>query len=108
MFRGILGIWYLEGAAGWLRIRMRADNCISSSQILKSIAGQSAFQLLVMYATVFHADAVFGVPNAGLADGPSVHYTLVFNTFVIMQLFNQVTLTSSSRPHNIAARFCYC
>ena len=44
-----------------------------------------------MYAAVFHADALFGVPNAGLADGPSLHYTLVFNVFVMMQLFNQVS-----------------
>ncbi|BDA45515.1 Plasma membrane calcium-transporting ATPase 1 [Coccomyxa sp. Obi] len=61
-----------------------------SPSILKSIAGQSSFQLVVMYAAVFHADVLFGVPNAGLADGPSLHYTLVFNVFVMMQLFNQV------------------
>ncbi len=42
-----------------------------AAQILKSIAGQSLFQLVVMYAAVFHADALFGVPNAGLADGRS-------------------------------------
>lgn len=59
-------------------------------QIVKSIVGQSVFQLGVMYALVYHADAIFGVPKAGLMDGPSVHYTLVFNTFVLMQLFNQV------------------
>ncbi|EIE20267.1 calcium-translocating P-type ATPase [Coccomyxa subellipsoidea C-169] len=58
--------------------------------ILKSIVGQSSFQLVVMYLAVFHADALFGVPNTGLADGPSLHYTLVFNVFVMMQLFNQV------------------
>ncbi len=60
-------------------------------QILKSIVGQSSFQLVVMYLAVFHADALFGVPNTGLADGPSLHYTLVFNVFVMMQLFNQVS-----------------
>ncbi len=70
-----------------------------AAQILKSIAGQSLFQLVVMYAAVFHADALFGVPNAGLADGPSLHYTLVFNVFVMMQLFNQVS-------HSIVSWLC--
>lgn len=58
-------------------------------QVLKSVAGQSAFQLAVMYALVFHGDALFGVPAATSVQGASVHYTLVFNAFVMMQLFNQ-------------------
>jgi Ca2+ transporting ATPase len=66
-----------------------------SAQILKSIVGQSSFQLVVMYLAVFHSDALFGVPNTGLADGPSLHFTLVFNVFVMMQLFNQVRNLSS-------------
>ncbi len=60
-----------------------------ATQVLKSVAGQSAFQLAVMYALVVHGDAVFGVPAAAAAPGASVHYTLVFNAFVMMQLFNQ-------------------
>ena len=65
------------------------------AQVVKSIIGQSIFQLGVMYALVCHADTIFGVPSgsADLMDGPSVHYTLVFNSFVLMQLFNQVILS---------------
>ena len=59
-------------------------------QVLKSIAGQSAFQLAAMYALVFHGPAIFGVASSAMVDGPSEHYTLVFNAFVLMQLFNQV------------------
>ena len=59
-------------------------------QVLKSVVGQSAFQLAVMYALVCHGPAIFGVGSAALAGGaPSEHYTLVFNAFVLMQLFNQ-------------------
>lgn len=43
-----------------------------------------------MYGLVTHGDALFGVPSHAAVDGPSVHYTLVFNVFVLMQLFNQV------------------
>ncbi len=59
-------------------------------QVTKHIVGQSVFQLAVMYALVFFGDQVFGVPSAHTVLGPSQHYTLVFNAFVLMQLFNQV------------------
>ena len=67
-------------------------------QVLKSIAGQSAFQLLVMYALVFHGPAIFGVASASMVDGPSEAHTLVFNAFVLMQLFNQVH-SQPAKPH---------
>lgn len=45
----------------------------------------------VMYALVAHGDALFGVPShLALGGAPSEHYTIVFNAFVLMQLFNQV------------------
>ncbi len=59
-------------------------------QVTKHIVGQSVFQLAVMYALVFFGDQIFGVPSAHTVQGPSQHYTLVFNAFVLMQLFNQV------------------
>ena len=43
-----------------------------------------------MAALVFKGDAIFGVPSAASVQGPSEHYTIVFNAFVMMQLFNQV------------------
>ncbi len=74
-----------------------------AAQILKSIVGQSSFQLVVMYTAVFHADVLFGVPNAGLADGPSLHYSLVFNVFVMMQLFNQVSHSNVSITNQLCS-----
>lgn len=68
--------------------------CLSSGdwvQVTKHIIGQSVFQLGVMYGLVFYGDQLFGVPSASTIHGPSQHYTLVFNAFVLMQLFNQVT-----------------
>lgn len=60
-------------------------------QVTKHILGQSAFQLGVMYILVFFGDQLFGVPSASSVHGASQHYTLVFNAFVLMQLFNQVS-----------------
>ena len=73
-------------------------------QIVKSIVGQSLFQLGVMYALVYHGDAIFDVPNAMAMDGPSVHHTLVFNSFVLMQLFNQVDPTRPAPAAHILRR----
>lgn len=67
-----------------------ADEPLISPTLWRNIIGQAVFQLAVMYALVTSGDAIFGVPSHAAADGPSVHYTLVFNAFVLMQLFNQV------------------
>ncbi|KAK9845411.1 hypothetical protein WJX81_005835 [Elliptochloris bilobata] len=71
--------------------------------VLKSVAGQSVFQLAVMCVLVFHGDALFGVPAAASLQGPSAHYTLVFNAFVMMQLFNQVNARKIYDEPNVLA-----
>ena len=63
----------------------------AACQVIKHIVGQSIFQLAVMYGLVFYGDDLFGVANADTIQGASQHYTLVFNAFVLMQLFNQVS-----------------
>ena len=60
-------------------------------QVTKHIVGQSLFQLGVMYGLVVYGDQLFGIANGHTVQGPSQHYTIVFNTFVLMQLFNQVS-----------------
>ena len=70
-------------------------------QIVKSIVGQSLFQLGVMYALVYHSDAIFAIPHGVAMDGASVHRTIVFNTFVLMQLFNQVDPCRCSHSTNL-------
>ncbi|KAL4422348.1 hypothetical protein ABPG75_008545, partial [Micractinium tetrahymenae] len=57
---------------------------------VKHIAGQAAYQLAVLYGLIFYAPALLGIPDHSAVQGPSEHYTLVFNTFVFMQLFNQM------------------
>ena len=56
----------------------------------RHITGQAVFQLAVMFTLVTRGDSIFGVPShSALSGAPSEHYTLVFNAFVLMQLFNQ-------------------
>ncbi|KAF0690642.1 Aste57867_17975 [Aphanomyces stellatus] len=65
-----------------------------SQTMAKHILGQAAFQLAILLPLTFVGDTVLGLPagqkyKRESAD-PTVHYTMVFNTFVFMQLFNEV------------------
>ncbi|RHY83373.1 hypothetical protein DYB31_011285, partial [Aphanomyces astaci] len=70
-----------------------------SKKMLKHILGQSVFQLVLILLLVFRGEKFFGIDsgrreNQVLASGernpPSQHYTIVFNTFVFLQLFNEL------------------
>ncbi|KDO33671.1 calcium-translocating P-type ATPase [Saprolegnia parasitica CBS 223.65] len=60
-----------------------------SKKMTKHIVGQSVFQLVVLLTMTFYGDVLLDVPS-GHKTGPSIHYTMVFNTFVFLQLFNEV------------------
>ncbi|GAB9468777.1 Calcium-translocating p-type atpase, pmca-type [Globisporangium polare] len=68
-----------------------------SKKMTKHIIGQSIFQLTVLLVLTFYGHHIFNVPD-GIAkhlkdedkDKPTKHMTLVFNTFVWMQLFNEL------------------
>jgi len=69
----------------------RGDEPLISPLLWRNIIGQGVFQLSIMYSLVQYGDVIFNVPNHSVTGGdPSVHYTLVFNIFVMLQLFNQV------------------
>jgi magnesium-transporting ATPase (P-type) len=70
-------------------------------QVLKDIVGQSLFQLAVMYLLVFHGDAIFHVEPGYAVQGASQHYTIVFNSFVMLQLFNQINARKIHDEANI-------
>ncbi|DBA89907.1 TPA: hypothetical protein ACH3X2_004399 [Trebouxia sp. C0005] len=80
-----------------------ARQSLLTPTVTKHIVGQSVFQLAVMYGLVFFGDQIFGVPSAHTVQGPSQHYTLVFNAFVLMQLFNQVNARKVYDEANVLA-----
>ncbi|EGZ10538.1 hypothetical protein PHYSODRAFT_520956 [Phytophthora sojae] len=68
-----------------------------SKKMTKHILGQSVFQLVLLLAIVFTGEKWFGVPSGRVddleedhKDDSTVHMTIVFNTFVWMQLFNEL------------------
>ncbi|GAB9465607.1 Calcium-translocating p-type atpase, pmca-type [Globisporangium polare] len=68
-----------------------------SKMMTKHIFGQSLYQLIVLLVLTFAGDKIFNIPSGRFADlsddkknDPTQHMTLVFNSFVWMQLFNEV------------------
>ncbi len=64
-------------------------------QMWFNIVGQSIYQLTVLLAIVFHGDTFFDVPSArGNSHNapPTVHYTIVFTMFVLMQVCSYAPL----------------
>ena len=67
----------------------------------KHIVGQAIYQLLVIAWLLGPAPDVLGIPRHAPGDGPTIHHTLVFNTFVMMQLFNQLNARQINDSGNI-------
>ncbi len=69
---------------------MRTDHqfLAPGSTSLRNVVGQSTFQLCVMALLVFAAPGLLGIDpgNSYPAHTPSTHYTIVFNSFVWMQV----------------------
>lgn len=81
-----------------------------SKTMMKHIIGQSALQLGVLFFLLASGDQLFGVEDGNLiaatGGGASKHYTIVFNTFVLMQLFNQFNARKiSDDPYVLSGLF---
>jgi Ca2+ transporting ATPase len=71
---------------------------IISPMMMRNILGQSFYQLVIMFIILYAGQDFLGVestvaeiqrqPQAGRE--PSQHFTLVFNAFVLMTLFNEI------------------
>ncbi|OQS03200.1 P-type ATPase (P-ATPase) Superfamily [Thraustotheca clavata] len=66
-----------------------------SRTMTKHIVCQSIYQLTVLFIFLFKGDVIFDLPpgrkgEVTSTDGRSIHFTMLFNTFVFMQLFNEL------------------
>jgi P-type Ca2+ transporter type 2B len=64
---------------------------IITKRMYANMFGQAAYQILVTMVLLFAGPDIFDIP-AGSEDKDvdTIHYTLIFNTFVWMQLFNEI------------------
>ncbi|XP_067880289.1 plasma membrane calcium-transporting ATPase 3-like isoform X8 [Heterodontus francisci] len=75
-----------------------------SRTMMKNILGHSIYQLTVIFSLLFTGETWFDIDsgrNAPLHSLPSEHYTIIFNVFVLMQLFNEVNARKIHGERNV-------
>ncbi|KAJ8245299.1 hypothetical protein GJAV_G00269310 [Gymnothorax javanicus] len=75
-----------------------------SRTMMKNILGHAVYQLTIIFTLLFAGEQIFDIDNgrnAPLHAPPSEHYTIVFNTFVMMQLFNEVNARKIHGERNV-------
>ncbi|XP_077452048.1 plasma membrane calcium-transporting ATPase 1-like isoform X1 [Stigmatopora argus] len=75
-----------------------------SRTMMKNILGHAVYQLTVIFTLLFVGEILLDMDcgrNAPLHAPPSEHYTMVFNTFVLMQLFNELNARKIHGERNI-------
>ncbi|CAL8280717.1 unnamed protein product [Boreogadus saida] len=80
------------------------NNPLISRTMLKNILGHSAYQLVIIFTLLFAGEKIFNIDsgrNAPLHSAPSEHYTVIFNTFVLMQLFNEINARKIHGERNV-------
>ncbi|XP_034022080.1 plasma membrane calcium-transporting ATPase 2 isoform X6 [Thalassophryne amazonica] len=75
-----------------------------SSTMTKNIFGHGVYQLIIIFTLLFVGEQIFDIDsgrNAPLHSPPSEHYTIIFNTFVMMQLFNEINARKIHGERNV-------
>ncbi|XP_057573936.1 plasma membrane calcium-transporting ATPase 3 isoform X11 [Hippopotamus amphibius kiboko] len=80
------------------------DKPLISRTMMKSILGHAVYQLTIIFTLLFVGELFFDIDsgrNAPLHSPPSEHYTIIFNTFVMMQLFNEINARKIHGERNV-------
>ncbi|XP_073447008.1 plasma membrane calcium-transporting ATPase 3 isoform X2 [Dendrobates tinctorius] len=75
-----------------------------SRTMMKNILGHAVYQLVIIFTLLFVGEIIFDIDsgrNAPLHSPPSEHYTIIFNTFVMMQLFNEINARKIHGERNV-------
>ncbi|KAM3840495.1 plasma membrane calcium-transporting ATPase 4 isoform 2-T2 [Vipera latastei] len=75
-----------------------------SRTMMKNILGHAMYQLTIIFTLLFAGEIFFDIDsgrNAPLHSPPTEHYTIVFNTFVMMQLFNEINARKIHGERNV-------
>ncbi|XP_059383645.1 plasma membrane calcium-transporting ATPase 3b isoform X4 [Carassius carassius] len=80
------------------------NNPLISLTMMKNILGHGVYQLVIIFTLLFVGEKIFNIDcgrNAPLHAPPSEHYTIIFNTFVLMQLFNEINARKIHGERNV-------
>uniref|UniRef100_A0A674GPC1 Calcium-transporting ATPase n=1 Tax=Taeniopygia guttata TaxID=59729 RepID=A0A674GPC1_TAEGU len=85
------------------------EHPLLSGTMLRNILGHAAYQLLVIFTLLFAGEVLFDIDSgraAPLHAPPSEHFTIIFNTFVLMQLFNELNARKLHGERNVFEGVC--
>ncbi|XP_072564486.1 plasma membrane calcium-transporting ATPase 1-like [Paramormyrops kingsleyae] len=80
------------------------DKPLISRTMMKNILGHAVYQLTIIFTLLFAGEKLFDIDsgrNSPLHAPPSEHYTIVFNVFVMMQLFNEINARKIHGERNV-------
>ncbi|KAM7341368.1 plasma membrane calcium-transporting ATPase 3 isoform 4-T4 [Cochliomyia hominivorax] len=75
-----------------------------SRTMMKNILGQALYQLVVIFGLLFAGDKLFDIESGRgqeIGAGPTQHFTIIFNTFVMMTLFNEINARKIHGQRNV-------
>uniref|UniRef100_A0A8C6P856 Calcium-transporting ATPase n=1 Tax=Nothobranchius furzeri TaxID=105023 RepID=A0A8C6P856_NOTFU len=75
-----------------------------SRTMMKNILGHAIYQMTVIFTLLFVGERLLDIDsgrNAPLHSPPSEHFTIVFNTFVLMQIFNELNARKIHGERNV-------
>jgi magnesium-transporting ATPase (P-type) len=74
---------------------------IVTPNMWRNIFGQSLYQILMLLFMLFQLPSTIGIPNSVGAEHYShdkyIHFTMFFQTFVLMQVFNEMNARKLER-----------
>ncbi|XP_032359983.1 plasma membrane calcium-transporting ATPase 1 isoform X2 [Etheostoma spectabile] len=80
------------------------NKALISRTMLKNILGHAVYQLAVIFTLLFCGETLFDIDSgrdAPLHAPSSEHYTIVFNVFVLMQIFNEINARKIHGERNV-------
>lgn len=75
-----------------------------SRTMMKNILGQAVYQLTIIFGLLFAGERILDIESgrgSKLGDPPSQHFTIIFNTFVQMTIFNELNARKIHGQRNI-------
>jgi P-type Ca2+ transporter type 2C len=82
------------------RLPYRRDASLISRVMWRNIFAQSALQLIILMVILFDGYEIWDVERESVK-----HYTLVFNTFVFLQFFNEINSRKVNNEMNVFEKF---
>ncbi|KAK3932602.1 Plasma membrane calcium-transporting ATPase 3 [Frankliniella fusca] len=77
-----------------------------SRTMMKNILGQAVYQLSVVFALLFLGDKLLDIRSGRGSKGEATqHFTVIFNTFVMMTMFNEINARKIHGQRNVFEGF---